>query len=65
MKIIIEDVDFNIEDIVYFKTDPNQDEYMVTGYEVRKNHILYIVSSGCNTEVHAQSFELSTNKIIK
>jgi hypothetical protein len=35
---------FKIGEIVYFKTCQDQDEYMITGYKVTPNAILYYVS---------------------
>lgn len=53
----------NIGDIVYFVTDEMQTPYIITGYQVRKNGIIWLISHNGN-EVIAYEFELVTEKII-
>ena len=52
---------FKIGQIVYLKTDPEQEMRIVTGYIVRETSILYYVSHGVNESEHYH-FELSENK---
>lgn len=43
---------FNLKDIVFLITDPNQEQRMVTGIKVTPNGILYYLSLGSNESVH-------------
>ncbi|WP_162816997.1 hypothetical protein [Myroides odoratimimus] len=65
MKIVSK---FELEEVVYFKTDSEQSEYIVTGFKVRGTKenplILYLVSC-MGHEVGAYEYELSSDKNIK
>lgn len=55
--------EFDIGETVYFINDPVQDEYIVSGYTVRKNLIIYLVSF-VGAEKSAYNFEISKEKKI-
>jgi len=63
MKIEI-DVEFEPEQIVYLKTDPDQHERIVTEYKVGRNFILYCLSCGTEFTSH-YAFEISKEKKYK
>ena len=50
-----------IGDVVYFITDKEQDQYIVTGYTVRQTRATYIVAHN-GDEKDACEFELSNEK---
>jgi hypothetical protein len=55
---------FNIEDRVYLRTDPEQNQGVITSIIIRpSNLLLYEVSIGVETHNHYE-FELSTEKNI-
>lgn len=56
---------FKIESIVYFITDPMQDEYMIIGYKVYKNTLKYIVGHAGENEIECFDYEITDTKIIK
>jgi hypothetical protein len=58
-----EEPHLNFGDKVYFKSDPTQLEYLVTGFMIRPGVILYFVSF-CGQEEKAYDFEISTEKIV-
>lgn len=54
----------NFGDLVYFKTDPHQEEYLITGVLFRPaGGVLYYVSTA-GQEERAYPFELSTEKTV-
>lgn len=55
---------FKIGDIVYSVTDPEQNARMVTGYTVRKNNLMYLVTF-VDRESPFEAFELSTEKTFR
>lgn len=52
---------YSIGDIVYFKTDPDQDERFITGINIREAGIMYEVSN-YNGSNWVYSFEISLEK---
>lgn len=52
---------FDIGQLIYIKTDPEQNQRIVTGVCVRPNSILYEVSFGASSSSH-YDFELSEEK---
>jgi hypothetical protein len=54
---------YKLGDIVYLKTDKEQLERMVTGYNVRNTNIAYYLSAGITETMH-YSFEISKDKDI-
>jgi hypothetical protein len=48
---------------VYYKNDPAQLEYLVSGFMVRPGNIIYYISF-CGNEERAYDFEISTEKIV-
>lgn len=52
---------YEIGDVVYFITDKEQNQYVVTGYIVRQTRTTYIVSHN-GDEKYAYEFELSDEK---
>lgn len=55
------EIAYQIGDIVFLKTDPEQNERMVTEIRVRQNSILYSLSCGTTDSQHYE-IEISTNK---
>ena len=55
---------YKIGQIVYSITDPEQNARMVTGYTIRKNVILYLVTF-VDCERSFEDFELSSEKIFR
>ncbi len=51
---------FNIGDIVYLKTDNDQNERLVTGFHIRQNSTSYILTCGTEESYH-YDFEISKN----
>jgi hypothetical protein len=49
---------FNLEDIVYLKTDKDQCERIVTGLRISKYDIIYQLNCGDNESCH-YDFEIS------
>jgi hypothetical protein len=47
---------------VYFKVDPQQLEYLVSGFLIRPNGLIIYYVSGCGQEEKAYDFEISTEK---
>jgi hypothetical protein len=60
MKINIE-VNHQIGDIVYLRTDPEQQARIITAYMVTPREVMYEVACGVMTTPHYE-FELSTEK---
>lgn len=60
MKINI-NVKYNITDLVYVITDPDQNQGVITGYLVDQDSILYRVSVGSQSNYY-YGFELSTER---
>ncbi len=44
--------EYNFFDTVYLKTDPEQSERLVTGFDVRPNGIVYVLSFGVSNSYH-------------
>lgn len=63
-KIKVE-LDFDIEDIVFLKTDLDQYPRMVTGVLLRKEHPKYLIRYGDEEETEHSFFELSDNPELK
>jgi hypothetical protein len=63
MKIAIE-VEHKIGDIVYLRTDTDQDEHIVTSYIVTSKDVLYEIARGSMTTTH-YDFEICTDKELK
>lgn len=55
--------EYNFGETVYFKTDPHQTEYLVTGAAFRPGSVIYYVSH-VGQEERAYGFELLTEKTI-
>ena len=55
---MIIDTNFNIGDVVYLKTDNDQKKRLVTGFTIRKNTTLYILSCDV-TESYHYDFEIT------
>ena len=55
------EINHQIGDIVYLKTDPEQHERMVTEIRIRQNSILYSLSCGTTDSQHYE-IKISTNK---
>ena len=55
--------EFKFGDSVYFKTDPHQYEFLVTGILFRPSGVIYYASTG-GQEERAYGFELSTEKTV-
>lgn len=55
------DLDFDIEDIVYLRTDPEQLERLVTGINLRKSGVMYLLSCGTNDSLH-YGFEIAKER---
>ncbi len=53
---------FNIGDVVYFKTDPEQDPYLINGYNVNLNGFVVCVSN-YEKEKWVHEFEITSDKI--
>lgn len=58
--ILIEST-FKIGDIVYVKTDREQNARMVTGFVARQGYHL-VICSMCGEEIHVFEFELTNEK---
>jgi hypothetical protein len=58
---MILDLDFNIGDVVYLKTDEDQLKRIITGIYLTQNEVIYYVSKGTDESKH-YSFELSLVK---
>jgi len=43
---------YNIGDVVYLRTDPDQNERIVTGIRLRQNSITYLISYNVNESEH-------------
>ena len=43
---------FNLKDVVFLITDPDQHKRLVTGIKVTPDGILYYLSLGCNESIH-------------
>ena len=56
------EVEFEISDIVYQTTDVEQEKYMVLGYAVRHNEVLYELYNHNNGSYVAYGFELSKTR---
>lgn len=56
---------FQVEDIVYLKTDPEQLPRIITGILMRKNGLEYEVTCGADSAVFCYDFELSNEKNLK
>ena len=60
MKLEI-NVDFNLEEEVYLKTDPEQDMYLVTSITIDSQGLMYTVSNSTQ-KYTGYDFEISRNK---
>lgn len=54
---------YDMGDTVYFITDPVQDQFVITGFSVRPNGMIYYCSC-CGEEKIAYDFEISEEKTI-
>lgn len=54
-------IEFEIGEMVYLKTDPNQLERIVTGITIRENSISYSMSAGIEDSYH-YGFEITRNR---
>ena len=55
-------VEYEMEEYVYLKTDPDQEQRMVTGYKiVPKNTIIYLLTCGTIETPH-YDFEITKEK---
>ena len=54
-------IDFNLGDIVYLRTDPEQNPRMITGIMVRPIGIAYSVTFGANESAH-YAIELNSTR---
>lgn len=59
------DTAFEIGEIVYLRTDPHGDEYMVTGFLIRKTHTEYMLRSGSMRESCHEEIEIVKEKPFK
>lgn len=64
MKTIRVEVSFDIGDYVYLPTDENQSKWIVLGYCIRNNDVLYDIYSHNSGTYVAYGFELSKEKEI-
>jgi hypothetical protein len=64
MKKVEVKIQFDIGDIVFLRTDPEQNERMITRFMVSKPSIEYEVVCGTEVSLH-YGFELSKEKIVK
>ena len=55
---------FDIGDVVYFHTDPDQRPYLINSYNINSNGFTVSVSNH-EEERWVQEFELTTDKIYK
>ena len=56
------DIRFQIEQVVYLITDPDQRERVVSGIHIKKGHIVYeLVFSDLNPTYH-YDYEISTSR---
>ena len=60
MRITI-DLEFEEEDVVYFKTDRDNTPHIITGWSYRQGLVIYYASS-CGIEKFGYGYELSTDK---
>jgi hypothetical protein len=60
---MILDLEFNIGDSVYLKTDEDQKRRIITGLYVTQNEIIYYLTCGTEETKH-YDFELSYNKLL-
>ncbi len=60
---LIKSIRFKIGDVVYHKSDPDQNRKLVIGYNIRKNHISIVTSSNGSYDTFYE-FELSYEKSI-
>lgn len=58
---MILDLEFNIGNSVYLKTDEDQKRRIITGLYVTQNEIIYYLNCGTEETKH-YAFELSTEK---
>ena len=64
MKTIRVEVGFDIGEYVYLPTDENQSKWIVLGYNVRNNEVLYEIYNHNNGTYVAYGFEISREKEI-
>ena len=57
------EVDFDIGDIVYLKTDVDNLPYLVIGIMIRQHGVVYQLSQGAYVSNH-YGFEISKEKVI-
>ena len=57
------EVDFDIGDIVYLKTDVDNLPYLVIGIMIRQHGVIYQLSQGSYVSNH-YGFEISKEKVI-
>lgn len=60
---LINSIRFKIGDMVYHKTDPEQNRKLVIGYNIRKGHIVIVTSNPGSYDTF-YDFELSYEKSI-
>lgn len=61
-EVIKVQVDYNIGETVYLPTDAHQSRYIVLGYNVRHNEVLYEIYNHNNGAYVAYGFELTREK---
>lgn len=57
----LNNIKYNIGEIIYLKTDPTQSERFVTGIDIRETGITYRLMSGTEESWH-YAFEMTTEK---
>lgn len=55
------DTKFELGDLVYLQTDPDQQKRLVTGLEIRPNGIIYLLSCGA---VESSHYDIEISKEI-
>ena len=62
-KTIVVSIEFEIQQIVYLKTDPEQLPRLVSDIVVGHKEVHYGLKQGTNYEIH-QAYEISAEKLI-
>lgn len=55
------ELEFDFGDIVYFKTDPEHDPYMITGYVIHEDSVLVLIRNK-DAEHSVYEYEISIDK---
>jgi hypothetical protein len=64
MKRVTIEVEYEIGQIVYLTTDPEQNKFLVTAYKVESDCILYEITAGL-TSAYASSIMLSQDRSVE